>query len=145
MNAPELEPSRGDASIRYRMTIGRDGARNIVTWSGAANCRERTSHGPRRCSRTPAVRMHFSRPPGHVCRSPSQTGEPYIPSSYDGQTPAPWFLLHGYSQPGETGRNYMQFRPLAEARGFTLPDSPVDTAGFHSGTVRCCCDFYADR
>lgn len=56
----------------------------------------------------------------------------YIPSSYDSQTPAPLvILLHGYGLNGADQENYLQFRPLAEARGFLYcyPDSTVDQAG----------------
>ena len=56
----------------------------------------------------------------------------YIPSSYDSQTPVPLvILLHGYAVTGADQESYMQFRPLAEARGFLYcyPDSTVDQCG----------------
>jgi len=70
----------------------------------------------------------------------------YIPSSYDGNIPAPLvILLHGYGDLAVDTENYLQFLPLAEARGFLycLPDGPADTVGnpFWNATDACC-DFF---
>ena len=70
----------------------------------------------------------------------------YVPSSYDGQTPMPLvILLHGYGDTGAGKETYMQFRPLAETRGFLYcyPDSTVDQVGnqFWNATDACC-DFF---
>ncbi|MBI3848971.1 MAG: alpha/beta fold hydrolase [Verrucomicrobia bacterium] len=56
----------------------------------------------------------------------------YVPSIYDGQTPVPLLiLLHGYGYNGVQVEAYMQFRPLAEARGFLYcyPESTADPSG----------------
>ena len=43
----------------------------------------------------------------------------YVPSSYDPATPMPLvFLFHGAGDSGQAVESYMQFRPLAESRGF---------------------------
>ncbi|MBI2929910.1 MAG: hypothetical protein HYY24_29985 [Verrucomicrobia bacterium] len=43
----------------------------------------------------------------------------HVPSSYDPQTPMPLvLLLHGFGDSGQGVEDYMQFRPLAESRGF---------------------------
>ena len=67
----------------------------------------------------------------------------YIPTSYDSQTPAPLvILLHGHGYGGAEMESYMQFRPLAEARGFLYcyPDSTADSADnqFWDATDSCC-------
>jgi poly(3-hydroxybutyrate) depolymerase len=43
----------------------------------------------------------------------------YVPSSYDPARPMPlFFLIHGADDTGQGVEAYMQFRPLAESRGF---------------------------
>jgi hypothetical protein len=69
----------------------------------------------------------------------------YIPSSYDGQTNLPLvLLLHGYNSRADAGawqESYMQFQPLAEARGFLhcYPNGTIDQWGnrFWNGTDAC--------
>ena len=70
----------------------------------------------------------------------------YVPSSYDSRTTMPLvLLLHGYGDTGAGVEGRMQFRPLAEARGFLYcaPDSLVDQAGYQFWNAsEGCCDFY---
>ena len=71
----------------------------------------------------------------------------YVPSSYDGQTPMPLvILLHGYTvTAGRLEEDYMQFRPLAEARGFLYcyPDGTTRSVAGHRfwNATDACCDF----
>jgi polyhydroxybutyrate depolymerase len=137
MNAPELGTFRAVAPpFDTALTIRRDVGFNILTWSGGGQLqRADRPTGPWQMltnasspyalrSALPATFYRVTRPrPVNL----------YLPSGYDGRTPAPLIiLLHGYSQPGENQENYMRFRPLAEARGFLYcyPDSTVDSAGF---------------
>jgi polyhydroxybutyrate depolymerase len=56
----------------------------------------------------------------------------YIPSSYDSKTNLPLvILLHGAGGDGVWEESYMQFQPLAEARGFLYccPDGTFDRSG----------------
>ncbi len=56
----------------------------------------------------------------------------YVPASYDGQKPFPLvILLHGYSVSGLLQEIYMQFKPVAESRGFLYanPDGTLDMSG----------------
>jgi len=52
----------------------------------------------------------------------------YVPSSYDPATSMPLvFLFHGLNDSGQGVEDYMQFRPLAESRGFLYcyPDATI--------------------
>jgi len=56
----------------------------------------------------------------------------YVPSGYDPQTPLPFVMaLHGFSNSGQTVEDYMQLRPLAEARRFLYcyPNGSVYSPG----------------
>ncbi|GAB4520800.1 MAG: hypothetical protein Tsb0020_39410 [Haliangiales bacterium] len=67
----------------------------------------------------------------------------FVPSSYDGQTPAPLLImLHGYTASGPTVEDILQITAEAEARGFlyTYPDGTRDpsNARFWNATDACC-------
>jgi polyhydroxybutyrate depolymerase len=74
------------------------------------------------------------------------TARPYdvfVPSTYDGSVAVPLVvLLHGYTASGAIQESYLQFQPLAEARGFLYvhPDGTTDSAGqkFWNATDACC-------
>jgi polyhydroxybutyrate depolymerase len=131
------------------LAIRRDLSLNTLTWTGSGKLQraDRVS-GPWQTltnasspttvqAPIPATFYRVTRPrPANV----------YVPSSYDGHTPMPLVItLHGYGDTGASQEAYMQFRPLAETRGFLYcsPDSTVDHAGnqFWNATDGCC-DFF---
>ena len=70
----------------------------------------------------------------------------YVPSSYDGATPAPLVIgLHGYTSHSAELESYFRLAPHAEERGFlyALPDGTTDRGGdqFWNAT-NACCDLY---
>jgi polyhydroxybutyrate depolymerase len=70
----------------------------------------------------------------------------YVPRSYDPAVPTPLvMLLHGYSADGEVEELYLQFQPVAAARGFLYlyPDGTVDKMGYHFwNATDACCNLY---
>ena len=67
----------------------------------------------------------------------------HVPPGYVQGTAMPLvILLHGYGSDGARQERYMQFQPLADARGFlyATPDGTVDAASkrFWEGTDACC-------
>jgi polyhydroxybutyrate depolymerase len=117
------------------LTIRRDGAVNILTWSGGGQLqRADRPTGPWQMlpnasspyavqSALPTTFYRVTRPrPVNV----------YIPSSYDSRTPMPLVIqLPAHGQTGDDAEGYIQLRPLAEARGFLYchPDGTRDRLG----------------
>ena len=104
------------------LEIRRDGEVNFLTWAGGGQLqRADRVEGPWQtltAARSPcAVR---SRVPATFYRV--QHPRPvtvYVPSGYDSQTPLPFVMaLHGFGKNGQAVEDYMQLRPLAEARRF---------------------------
>jgi polyhydroxybutyrate depolymerase len=128
------------------LIIGREGGFNIPTWSGGGQLqRADRPTGPwqmlTNASSPYAVQSALPTTFYRVTRP--RPVNLYIPTSYDSQTPAPLvILLHGYGLTGAGQESYMQFRPLAETRGFLYcyPDSTVDQAGnpFWNASDGCC-------
>ncbi len=72
----------------------------------------------------------------------------FVPSSYSSKSPVPLVvLLHGYGSSGNQQETYMNFKAVAEQRGFILayPDGTVDATGkqFWNATEVCCAFFSA--
>ncbi|MEI7966813.1 MAG: PHB depolymerase family esterase, partial [Actinomycetota bacterium] len=72
----------------------------------------------------------------------------FVPSSYSSKSPAPLVvLLHGYGSSGNQQETYMNFKAVAEQRGFILsyPDGTVDATGkqFWNAT-EVCCNFFLE-
>jgi poly(3-hydroxybutyrate) depolymerase len=117
------------------LAVRRDGEVNVLTWTGGGQLqRADRVDGPWQtltAAQSPcAVR---SRVPAsfYKVKHPRPVTL-YVPSGYDPQTPMPvMILLHGYGNSGQGEENYMQLRPLAEARGFLYcyPDAMRDPSG----------------
>jgi len=117
------------------LTIARDAGFNILTWSGGGELQradrptglwQMLTKASSPYTVQPALATSFYR-----VTLPRPVNV-YVPSGYDSQTPLPLvILLHGYALTGAGQESYLQFRPLAEARGFLYcyPDSAVDQAG----------------
>jgi poly(3-hydroxybutyrate) depolymerase len=118
-----------------QLAIRRDCGVNVLTWTGGGQLQ--------RADRVEGPWQTLA-----AAQSPYNIGSPvpqtfyrvkhprpvtlYVPSSYDGQTPVPLvILLHGGGWTGQSVEDWMQFRPLAEARGFLYcyPDATVDRWG----------------
>ena len=104
------------------LAIRRDGEVNILTWTGGGELqRADRVEGPWQtltAARSPyAVR---SRVPATFYRvQHSRPVTLYVPSGYDPQTPLPFVMsLHGFTDSGQGVEDYLQLRPLAEARRF---------------------------
>ena len=72
----------------------------------------------------------------------------FVPSSYSSKSAAPLVIaLHGYGSSGNQQETYMNFKAVAEQRGFILvsPDGTVDATGkqFWNAT-EVCCNFFSD-
>jgi len=119
------------------LAIRRDGEVNILTWAGGGQLqRADRVEGPWQtltAARSPcAVR---SQVPATFYRvQHPRPATLYVPSGYDPQTPLPFVIaLHGGSQSGQAVEDYMQLRPLAEARRFLYcyPNgSPYSVGGY---------------
>jgi hypothetical protein len=118
------------------LAVRRDGEVNILTWAGGGQLqRADRVEGPWQtltAARSPfAVR---SRVPATFYRV--QHPRPvtlYVPSGYDPQTPLPFVMsLHGFTGSGQAVEDYMQLRPLAEARRFLYcyPNGTVYSPGY---------------
>jgi len=118
------------------LTIARAQGLNILTWGGGGQLqRADRPTGPwqvlTNASSPYAVRSSLPTTFYRVTRP--RPANLYIPSSYHSQTPAPLvILLHGYTLTGDDQETYMQFLPLAEARGFLYchPEGTLDKAGY---------------
>lgn len=72
----------------------------------------------------------------------------FVPSSYSSNSPAPLVvLLHGYGSSGKEIESYLNFKAIAEQRGFILvyPDGTIDATGkqFWNAT-EVCCNFFSE-
>ena len=72
----------------------------------------------------------------------------FVPSSYSSKSPAPLVIaLHGYSSSAKQQESYINFKAVAEQRGFILvsPDGTVDATGnqFWNAT-EVCCNFFSE-
>ena len=150
LNAPELGTFRTVAPpFDTALSIQRDGDVNILTWRGGGQLhRADRPTGPWQtltsATNPLVVQSPLSTTFYRVTRP--RPANLYIPSSYDGQTPAPLvILLHGYDFTGDESESYVRRRPLAEARGFLYcyPEGTIDIDGnqFWNATDACC-DFY---
>jgi polyhydroxybutyrate depolymerase len=117
------------------LAVRRDGEVNILTWAGGGQLqRADRVEGPWQtltAARSPcAVR---SRVPTTFYKV--QHPRPvtlYVPSGYDPQMPLPFVMaLHGAAENGQATEDYMQLRPLAQARRFLYcyPNGSVYSPG----------------
>lgn len=119
------------------LTIRREGDVNILTWSGGGQLqRSDRPTGPWQTLTSAVNPLAVQSPiPTTFYRvTRPRLVNVYIPSSYDAQTAMPLvILLHGYTGTGAGQESYMQFQPLAEARGFLYcyPDGTTDRWGNH--------------
>lgn len=72
----------------------------------------------------------------------------FVPSSYSSKSPIPLVIaLHGYSSSGKQLESFVNFKAVAEQRGFILvsPDGTVDATGnqFWNAT-EVCCNFFSE-
>ena len=72
----------------------------------------------------------------------------FVPSSYSSKSPVPLVIaLHGYSSSGKQLESFVNFKTVAEQRGFILvsPDGTVDATGnqFWNAT-EVCCNFFSE-
>ncbi|MCX6536013.1 MAG: alpha/beta fold hydrolase [Actinobacteria bacterium] len=72
----------------------------------------------------------------------------FVPSSYSSKSPVPLVIaLHGYSSSGKQLESFVNFKAVAEQRGFILvsPDGTVDATGnqFWNAT-EVCCSFFSE-
>ena len=72
----------------------------------------------------------------------------FVPSSYSSKSPVPLVIaLHGYSSSGKQLESFVNFKAVAEQRGFILvsPDGTVDATGnqFWNAT-EVCCNFFSE-
>ena len=117
------------------LAIRREWGVNVLTWSGGGTLQRADK------PTGPWQTLANARSP-YTVQSPIATSfyrvtnprpvNLYVPSSYTGQTNLPLvILLHGYSLSGQDQENYLQFQPLAEARGFLYcyPDGTKDRIG----------------
>ncbi|PYJ85457.1 MAG: hypothetical protein DME22_09140 [Verrucomicrobia bacterium] len=131
------------------LTIRREEGVNLLTWAGGGQLqRADRPTGPWQMlmNATSPYAVQSALPTTFYRVTRPRPVNLYVPSSYDGQTPLPLvILLHGYGFNGVAQENYMQFRPLAEARGFLYcyPESTPDSTGteFWNATDSCC-DFF---
>jgi polyhydroxybutyrate depolymerase len=118
-----------------RLAIERNSDVHILTWTGGGKMQRAdqvtgpwqtltATQGPYNVMPQTAATFYRVAPP--------RPAKLYVPSSYNGQTPMPLvLLLHGAGQTGQLVEDYIQLRPLAEARGFLYcyPDATVDPWG----------------
>jgi poly(3-hydroxybutyrate) depolymerase len=123
------------------LAVRRDAGVNILFWSGGGQLqRADRPTGPwqMRTNATSPYAVQSALPTTFYRVTRPRPVNVYIPSSYDGQTLAPLvILLHGYSLTGDDQESYMQFRPLAEARGFLYcaPIARPTVRATRSGTL----------
>jgi len=135
-NAPEAGTFRPVAPpFDTALNLRREGDVNIVTWDGGGQLQRADSPtGPWQTlsSATNPFTVQSPLPTSFFRVTRPRPANVYVPSTYDGQTPLPLvILLHAYTRTGADEEAYMQFRPLAETRGFIYcyPDSSIDRSG----------------
>ncbi len=147
LNAPELGVFRAiappfDTALNIRQT----GGVNFLTWAGGGQL-QRADHptGPWQtlASATSPLPVRSPLPVTFYRVARPRPVNLFVPSRHDGQTNLPLvILLHGYARTGQIEEDYMQLRPLAEARGFLYcyPDGTRNSVGvqFFSATDFCC-------
>lgn len=105
-----------------RLAIRREGEANSLTWSGGGKLQraDRVTGPWQTLSATKGPYGVQSPVPASFYRvSGPRPVNLYVPSSYDGQAAMPLvILLHGGGYTGQQGEGWVQFRALAETRGF---------------------------
>jgi len=128
------------------LTIRREWGANVLSWAGGGQLqRADKPTGPWQTLTTATNPWTVQSPvPTTFYRvTRPRSVNLYYPSAYDGHTPLPLVvLLHGYGQRGAGAADWLQFRPLAEARGllWCCPDGTIDVWGtpFWNATDACC-------
>lgn len=126
-----------------QLAIRREGGVNFLTWAGGGQLQRADQvSGPWQtltaakspCNVDSPVPVTFYR------IQPPRPATLYVPSSYDGHTPMPLVvLLHGLGSSGAGQESYVQFRPLAEERGFLYCYPDACLSHLHGG-MRCWID-----
>ncbi len=133
-------------SFDTALMVRQEAGLNVLTWAGGGQLQRADSpSGPWQTLTTATNPYTIQSPiPTSFYRVTSpRPVNVYVPSGYNGQTNMPLvILLHFYTGTGASQENYMQFRSLAEARGFLYcyPDGTIDRAGNHfwNATGGCC-------
>lgn len=123
------------------LTIGRDGESHIVTWSGGGQLlRADRLTGP--CQTlslaTSPCSIQSPLPTSFYRVANPRPVNFYVPTTYDGHTPMPLVILLSGTGKGSDLEAIVQFRPLAESRGFLYcyPDAAQSwNAFFWNSTV----------
>lgn len=89
-----------------------------------------------------------SRAPATTTKVAVRPYSEFVPSSYSSKSPIPLVIaLHGYSSSGKQLESFVNFKAVAEQRGFILvsPDGTLDPTGnqFWNATEVCCAFFSA--
>ena len=142
-NYPTLTPP-ADA----RLAIRREGGVNVLAWTGGGQL-QRADRVTGPWQALPAAQspwpVQSPVPVSFYQVKGTRSVNLYIPASYTGQTNLPLvILLHGLFNNGATYESYVNFRALAEARGFLYcyPDATSDHGSLYWNGTDACCDFY---
>jgi len=89
-----------------------------------------------------------SRAPATTTKVALRPYSEFVPSSYSSKSAVPLVIaLHGYSSSGKQLESFVNFKAVAEQRGFILvsPDGTVDATGnqFWNAT-EVCCNFFSE-
>ena len=89
-----------------------------------------------------------SQAPATTTKVASRPYNEFVPSTYSSNSPVPLVVaLHGYSSSGKQLESFVNFKAVAEQRGFILvsPDGTIDATGnqFWNAT-EVCCNFFSE-